>query len=94
MREETRSCAYQHILRGATEPRDADGDAPFSRLTNAFSRKLEKHLHMLSPCFMHDNFVRIHSTLRVTPAMAVGIARALHPARHGVDRRLDRRADA
>jgi IS1 family transposase len=45
----------------------------FTRLTNAFSKKLENHLHALSIYFMHYNFVRIHQTLRVTPAMEAGV---------------------
>jgi IS1 family transposase len=42
----------------------------FTRLTNAFSKKMENHLHALSIYFMHYNFCRIHQTLRITPAMA------------------------
>ena len=50
----------------------------FTRLTNAFSKKLENHLHMLSLYFVHYNFVRIHSSLRCTPAMAAGVSETLH----------------
>ena len=50
----------------------------FTRLTNAFSKKLENHLLMLSLYFVHYNFVRIHSSLRMTPAMAAGVADTLH----------------
>ena len=50
----------------------------FTRLTNAFSKKIENHLHMLSLYFVHYNFVRIHKTLKVTPAMAAGISDTLH----------------
>jgi hypothetical protein len=46
----------------------------FTRLTNAFSKKLENHKHSLAISFMHYNFCRIHQTLRVTPAMEAGIA--------------------
>ncbi|HZL59845.1 MAG TPA: IS1 family transposase [Stellaceae bacterium] len=45
----------------------------FTRLTNAFSKKMENHTHALSIYFMFYNFVRIHQTLRVTPAMAAGV---------------------
>lgn len=50
----------------------------FTRLTNAFSKKLENHLHMLSLYFVHYNFVRIHKSLRMTPAMAAGVSDTLH----------------
>ena len=49
----------------------------FTRLTNAFSKKLENHLLMLSLYFVHYNFVRIHKTLKCTPAMAAGVADTL-----------------
>lgn len=45
-----------------------------TRLTNAFSKKLDNHIHMLSIYFVHYNFCRIHKTLHVTPAMAAGIS--------------------
>ena len=45
----------------------------FTRLTNAFFKKIENHLHALSLFFVHFNFVRVHRTLRVTPAMAARI---------------------
>jgi IS1 family transposase len=45
-----------------------------TRLTNAFSKKLENHIHALSIYFMHYNFVRIHQTLRCTPAMEAKVS--------------------
>src|ERR1035441_1241996 len=45
----------------------------FTRLTNAFSKKLENHGHMVALYFMHYNFCRVHKTLRVTPAMEAGL---------------------
>ena len=45
----------------------------FTRLTNAFSKRIENHVHMLSLYFVYYNFCRIHRTLRVTPAMAAGV---------------------
>ncbi len=49
----------------------------FTRLTNAFSKKIENHAHAVALHFMYYNFVRIHKTLRVTPAMAAGISKKL-----------------
>lgn len=46
----------------------------FTRLTNAFSKKAENHMHTISLHFMYYNFCRIHQTLRVTPAMEAGIS--------------------
>lgn len=46
----------------------------FTRLTNAFSKKIDNHIHMVSLFHMHYNFARIHQTLRVTPAMEAGIS--------------------
>ena len=46
----------------------------FTRLTNAFSKKLENHRHMIALYFMYYNFCRMHQTLRCTPAMAAGVA--------------------
>lgn len=46
----------------------------FTRLTNAFSKKIENHECAIALHFMHYNFVRIHKSLRVTPAMEAGIS--------------------
>ena len=45
----------------------------FTRLTNAFSKKLENHAAAIALHFMHYNFCRIHQSLRVTPAMEAGV---------------------
>lgn len=45
----------------------------FTRLTNAFSKKLENHVAAVALHFMHYNFCRIHQSLRITPAMAAGV---------------------
>lgn len=49
----------------------------FTRLTNAFSKKVENHVHALSLYFVHYNFLRVHKTLRMSPAMAAGISKTL-----------------
>jgi IS1 family transposase len=46
----------------------------FTRLTNAFSKKIENHEAAIALHFMYYNFARVHQTLRVTPAMEAGIA--------------------
>jgi len=45
----------------------------FTRLTNAFSKKIENHALSVALHYMYYNFCRIHKTLRVTPAMAAGV---------------------
>jgi hypothetical protein len=45
----------------------------FTRLTNAFSKKLANHSAAAALYFMYSNFGRVHQTLRVTPAMAAGV---------------------
>ncbi|MEA3003770.1 MAG: hypothetical protein QOH81_2558 [Sphingomonadales bacterium] len=45
----------------------------FTRLTNAFSKKVETHAYAVALHMMYYNFVRIHKTLRITPAMAAGV---------------------
>ncbi len=53
------------------------GSRRFTRLTNAFSKKIENHAHSVAIHTMHYNFVRIHQTLRCTPAMAAGVSTTL-----------------
>ena len=48
-----------------------------TRLTNAFSKKIENHSHAMALHFLYYNFVRIHQTLKVTPAMAAGVTKRL-----------------
>jgi hypothetical protein len=45
----------------------------FTRLSNGFSKKAVNHAYSVAIHFMHYNFVRIHQSLRVTPAMAAGV---------------------
>jgi len=49
----------------------------FTRLTNAFSKKLENHMAAIALHFMYYNFARIHQTLRMSPAMAAGVTSKL-----------------
>jgi len=53
------------------------GNRRFTRLTNAFSKKAENHEHSVAIHTMHYNFVRIHQTLRCTPAMVAGVSATL-----------------
>ena len=46
----------------------------FTRLTNAFSKKVENHAAAVALYFMFYNFARVHQTLRVTPAMDAGVS--------------------
>jgi hypothetical protein len=46
----------------------------FTRLTNAFSKKLSNHKHSVALHYFHYNFIRVHTTTKLTPAVAAGIA--------------------
>jgi IS1 family transposase len=49
----------------------------FTRLTNAFSKKIENHAHAVALHMMYYNFVKIHGKLRCSPAMAAGVTTRL-----------------
>lgn len=49
----------------------------FTRLTNGFSKKVENHAYAVALHFMYYNFVRVHKSLRMTPAMAAGVTTKL-----------------
>jgi hypothetical protein len=49
----------------------------FTRLTNAFSKRIENHIHATAIQTIHYNFIRIHKTLKISPAMAAGISATL-----------------
>ncbi len=46
----------------------------FTHLTNVFSKKGENHMHAVALHFMYYNFVKVHQTLKVTPAMQAALA--------------------
>jgi hypothetical protein len=45
----------------------------FTRLTNAFSKKIENHMHAISFYFMVYNFAKVHGSVKTTPAIAAGV---------------------
>ena len=53
------------------------GSRRFTRLRNAFAKKVENHVHSVAIHTMHCNFVRIYQTIRCTPAMAAGVTMTL-----------------
>ena len=57
----------------------------FTRLTNAFSKKVENHAHNIALFMTYYNFVRIHQTLKITPAMAAGVSKRLWEMRDVVE---------
>jgi IS1 family transposase len=61
----------------------------YTRLTNAFSKKLENHIAATALHFAHYNFVRRHQTLRVTPAMEAGISQTMWSVGDLLDATLD-----
>lgn len=56
-----------------------------TRLTNAFSKKIQNHYYALALHFLYYNFVRVHQTLKVTPAMAAGVTKRLWEMKDVVD---------
>ena len=50
---------------------------PEERGVDAFSKKVENHAHAVALHMMYYNFVRIHQTVRMTPAMAAGVTKRL-----------------
>jgi hypothetical protein len=65
----------------------------FTRLPNAFSKKLDNHIHALALDFAFYNLCRIHKTLRMSPAMAAGITDRLWRF-EGIIARIDADAPA
>ena len=50
----------------------------FTRLTNGFSKKAENHAYAMALHFLYYNFVRVHQTLKTSPAMAAGVTTRLY----------------
>jgi IS1 family transposase len=82
--------AHRHRVEGKPDPKHVStsfverqnlnvrmGNRRMTRLTNAFSKKAENHAHMMAVYFKHYNFVRLHQTLKITPAMAAGVTSKL-----------------
>jgi hypothetical protein len=65
----------------------------FTRLTNGFSKKLENHVAALALYFVYDNFVRVHQSLRITPAIAAGVTDRVSEIADMV-RKVERREEA
>jgi predicted short-subunit dehydrogenase-like oxidoreductase (DUF2520 family) len=61
----------------------------FTRLTNAFSKKLENHCAAVALYAAHYNFCRVHEALRITPAMQLGVTDHIWTVRELVDAALN-----
>jgi hypothetical protein len=66
-----------NVLHRAAEFEYPHGQPQNDAVDESFSKKAENHAHMMAIYFMHYNFVRIHQTLKITPAMAAGVTSKL-----------------
>ncbi len=76
--------AEKHMIEGDPDPVHERSNLTvrmhmrrFTRLTNAFSKKVENHAYAVALHMMYYNFVRLHSKLRMSPAMAAGVSKRL-----------------
>ncbi len=67
----------QHVLRGAAEPERTNDGSQIHPPTNPFSKKIENHAAAVALGYFLNNFIEIHRTLRMTPAMAAGVTNRL-----------------
>jgi hypothetical protein len=67
------SPGLKYVLRRTTEPGDANVGAPVTRLTNGFSKKVERHAIQSPYTMPTHNSVKIHQTLKVTRAMTASV---------------------
>jgi hypothetical protein len=77
MKDELRDPDKAHVSTSFIERQNLTmrmGMRRFTRLTNAFSKKIENHMAAIILHYMHYNFCRIHQTLCITPAMAAGVS--------------------
>jgi hypothetical protein len=68
---ETRHISTSHVERSNLTVRMMN--RRFTRLTNAFSKKIENHIDAFALFVMHYNYCRLHKTIRVTPAIEAGL---------------------
>ncbi len=72
--------SYKHVSTSYSERANLTmrmSNRRFTRLTNAFSKKFQNHAHMVAIYAVWYNWLRIHKTLRVTPAMAAGLSKVV-----------------
>ena len=69
----SRARSHFHVLRRTSELDGSHDDAPLHTVVDGFSRKIENHMAAVAINYFVYNFIKIHSTLRTSPAMAAGV---------------------